>query len=211
MHDHFCLSNHLYESLAQGSWILCHPGQQSSDDYLCYQHSCFMAGIHSCCHLSFVDYIYNYLRLLFVFVIVYDHLEYPHFSQVSIPCILILSGWYILIILRFFAWYLFGVSGCASPILYSTVNTIVKDDSEERALILVCKAEDHTNYNILTLYLQGSMMTFGYSFNIWVPLLLFPTAGPDGAPRWRKGWPVTFVFYFLLWAGFVASILLYRR
>lgn len=55
------------------------------------------------------------------------------------------------------------------------------------------------------------MMTFGYSFNIWVPLLLFPTAGPDGAPRWRKGWPVTFVFYFLLWAGFVASILIYRR
>lgn len=54
------------------------------------------------------------------------------------------------------------------------------------------------------------MMTFGYSFNIWVPLLLFPTAGPDGAPRWRKGWPVTFVFYFLLWAGFVASILIYR-
>ena len=39
---------------------------------------------------------------------------------------------------RFFAWYLFGVSGCASPILYSTVNTIVKDDSEERALFLVC-------------------------------------------------------------------------
>lgn len=55
------------------------------------------------------------------------------------------------------------------------------------------------------------MMTFGYSFNIWVPLLLFPTAGPDGAPRWRKGWPVTFVFYFLLWAGFVASILIHRR
>jgi hypothetical protein len=38
---------------------------------------------------------------------------------------------------RFVAWYLFGVSGCLSPILYSTVNTIVKDDSEERALILV--------------------------------------------------------------------------
>lgn len=39
---------------------------------------------------------------------------------------------------RFFAWCLFGVAGCSSPILYSTVNTIVKDDSEERALIMVC-------------------------------------------------------------------------
>lgn len=55
------------------------------------------------------------------------------------------------------------------------------------------------------------MMTFGYSFQIWVPLLLFPTAGPDGAPRWRKGWPVTFVFYFFLWAGFITAIVLHRR
>ncbi|KAM0543430.1 hypothetical protein ACHAPJ_012293 [Fusarium lateritium] len=95
--------------------------------------------------------------------------------------------------LKFFAWYLFGVSGCASPILYSTVNTLVKDDSEERAVIM------------------GSMMTFGYSFYIWVPLLLFPTAGPDGAPRWRKGWPVTLVFYFLLWAGFITAVILGKR
>ncbi|BCR87760.1 uncharacterized protein ACHE_40324S [Aspergillus chevalieri] len=118
------------------------------------------------------------------------------YTIVSVCCLfstLCMIIWNIPTALKFFAWYLFGVSGCASPILYSTVNTIVKDDSEERALIL------------------GSMMTFGYSFNIWVPLLLFPTAGPDGAPRWRKGWPVTFVFYFLLWAGFVASILIYRR
>lgn len=35
------------------------------------------------------------------------------------------------------AWYLFGFSGCLSPILYSTVNTIVKDDLGERALIMV--------------------------------------------------------------------------
>lgn len=55
------------------------------------------------------------------------------------------------------------------------------------------------------------MMTFGYSFNIWVPLLLFPTAGYNGAPRWRKGWPVTFVFFFLLWAGFIAAVVLHRR
>lgn len=55
------------------------------------------------------------------------------------------------------------------------------------------------------------MMTFGYSFQIWVPLLVFPTAGPYGAPQWRKGWPVSFVFYFLLWAGFIVSLLLHRR
>lgn len=44
-----------------------------------------------------------------------------------------------------------------------------------------------------------------------VPLLLFPTAGYNGAPRWRKGWPVTFVFFFLLLAGFVAAVVLHRR
>ncbi|OQE80467.1 hypothetical protein PENNAL_c0046G01349 [Penicillium nalgiovense] len=64
----------------------------------------------------------------------------------------------------------------------------VRDDAEERALIM------------------GSMMTFGYSFNIWVPLLAFPTTGSDGAPRWRKGWPISFVFFFFLWAGFVVSV-----
>ncbi|KGO55685.1 Major facilitator superfamily domain, general substrate transporter [Penicillium expansum] len=69
----------------------------------------------------------------------------------------------------------------------------VRDDAEERALIM------------------GSMMTFGYSFNIWVPLLAYPTSGPDGAPRWRKGWPISFVFFFLLWAGFVASVYIWRR
>ncbi|KAL6235350.1 hypothetical protein BDW75DRAFT_250954 [Aspergillus navahoensis] len=110
------------------------------------------------------------------------------FSLFSTLCMCI---WNIPTGLKLFAWFLFGANGCASPILYSTVNTIVKDDSEERALIM------------------GSMMTFGYSFNIWVPLLLFPTAGPDGAPRWRKGWPVTFVFYFFLWAGFITALLLH--
>lgn len=55
------------------------------------------------------------------------------------------------------------------------------------------------------------MMTFGYSFNIWVPLLAFPTAGPYGAPRWPHGWPVSFVFYFLLWAGFITAIFIHRR
>lgn len=39
--------------------------------------------------------------------------------------------------LKFFAWYLLGLTGCASPILYSTVNTIIKNDAEERALVIV--------------------------------------------------------------------------
>ncbi|KAJ5899567.1 hypothetical protein N7495_004311 [Penicillium taxi] len=97
--------------------------------------------------------------------------------------------------LKFVAWYLFGFAGCLSPILYSIVNTVVSNDSEERALIM------------------GSMMTFGYSFQIWVPLLLFPTTAPNGngATRWRKGWPVTLCFYFLLWVLFMAAVLLHRR
>ena len=48
---------------------------------------------------------------------------------------------------RFVAWYLFGVSGCLSPILYSTVNTIVKDDSEERALIMVTTSTFNNYYS----------------------------------------------------------------
>lgn len=59
--------------------------------------------------------------------------------------------------------------------------------------------------------LQGSMMTFGYSFQIWVPLLAFPTAGSYGAPRWQRGWPVAFVFDFLLWVGFITAIVIHKR
>lgn len=36
-----------------------------------------------------------------------------------------------------------------------------------------------------------------------------PPAGPNCAPRWRKGWPVAFVMYFLLWAGFVSAIIIH--
>ncbi|EFW99786.1 cellular morphogenesis protein [Grosmannia clavigera kw1407] len=99
----------------------------------------------------------------------------------------------IFIVSSFVAWYFFGVAGFASLILYSAVNTIVKNDSEERALIM------------------GSMMTFGYSFNIWVPLLLFPTAGEYGAPRWKKGWPVTIALCFFFCLGFTTATVLFRR
>lgn len=55
------------------------------------------------------------------------------------------------------------------------------------------------------------MMTFGYSFNIWVPLLAFPTAGTYGAPRWQHGWPISFVFWFLLFVGFIAATVMGKR
>lgn len=68
----------------------------------------------------------------------HDHLEHPEAFEVS-PFHLALKHSFSADRLwqRFFAWYLFGVSGCASPILYSTVNSIVRDDSEERAVIMV--------------------------------------------------------------------------
>ena len=112
-----------------------------------------------------------------------------------------------------------GLAGCSSPILYSTVNTILKDDAEERALVVVSpphilspKAPPHPKPN-LTIFprTKGAMMSFGYSFNIWVPLLLFPTAGDWGAPRWKAGWPASIAFYALLWAGFMGALLLARR
>lgn len=55
------------------------------------------------------------------------------------------------------------------------------------------------------------MMSFGYSFNIWVPLVAFPTAGPYGAPRWKHGWPLVFVFWVLLFCGFITAIVLDKR
>lgn len=69
----------------------------------------------------------------------HDNMEYPYCIEVSWQMLSWFSGGRSNSqpVLRFFAWYLFGISGCLSPILYSTVNTIVKDDSEERALIMV--------------------------------------------------------------------------
>lgn len=48
---------------------------------------------------------------------------------------------------RMVAWYLFGLQGCISPILYSTVNVIIKDDAEERALVIV-RAPTHNSSHL---------------------------------------------------------------
>ncbi|KAK7519051.1 major facilitator superfamily domain-containing protein [Phyllosticta citriasiana] len=118
------------------------------------------------------------------------------YSISSAACIfssVCMTVWYIPNALKFVAWYMLGFAGCSSPILYSTINVILKDDAEERALVV------------------GAMMCFGYSFNIWVPLLLFPTAGDWGAPRWKAGWPASIAFYALLWAGFMSALYIHRR
>ncbi|KAL3418814.1 vitamin H transporter [Phlyctema vagabunda] len=92
--------------------------------------------------------------------------------------------------LMFVAWYAYGLQGCLSPILYSTVNVILRDDAEERAVVI------------------SAMMTAGYCTYIWVPLLLFPTVE---APRWKRGWPTGIAFYSGLFALFCLSLVLYRR
>lgn len=81
--------------------------------------------------------------------------------------------------LRFVAWYFFGVSGCLSPILYSTVNTIVKNDSEERALIMV---------NI-SICIPGPRLTLSGvhdDFRIQLQHLGTFATFPDRRARWRS-------------------------
>jgi hypothetical protein len=57
--------------------------------------------------------------------------------------------------LKFFAWYLLGLTGCASPILYSTANTVLKHDAEERALVIVRLLSGTLMQTTLTDLFQG--------------------------------------------------------
>jgi hypothetical protein len=85
-----------------------------------------------------MDHLYSGIGLCSFLDALHDNLEYSYCIEVRRYVIICLVNQELTIAPpRFFAWYLFGLSGCLSPILYSTVNTIVKDDSEERALIMV--------------------------------------------------------------------------
>lgn len=85
-----------------------------------------------------MDYLHSGIGLCAFLDALHDNLEYSHCIKVSGSVFaFLLNRGLTTSPSRFFAWYLFGISGCLSPILYSTVNTIVKDDSEERALIMV--------------------------------------------------------------------------
>ncbi|RDW76933.1 hypothetical protein BP6252_04986 [Coleophoma cylindrospora] len=121
---------------------------------------------------------------------------YPSWAIFAIPTIsgifsaTCMTVWNIPKPLMFIAWYAYGLQGCLSPILYSIVNVVLRDDAEERAVVI------------------SAMMTAGYSTYIWVPLLLFPTLD---APRWKKGWPTGIAFYSGLFFLFCLSLVLFRR
>ena len=55
------------------------------------------------------------------------------------------------------------------------------------------------------------MMTVSYAFNTWAPLLIYPTVGPYGAPRWRKGWPTALALFTRQWLLFVLAHVLHTR
>lgn len=92
--------------------------------------------------------------------------------------IIVLTVWNVPDPLKFLAFYLGGFSGMASPILYSWVNYTLKENYGERGLVI------------------SSMMTFGFTMQIWIPLFTFPTVE---APEFRKGYPASVVFEFLMW------------
>lgn len=110
-------------------------------------------------------------------------------SFVFTACI-ILSVWYVPGGLKFFAFYAGGFSGMASPILYSFVNTQLKESYGERGLVI------------------SSMMTLGFCSQIWVPLFTFPTVQ---APRFPQGYPAATVFEFSMWAILMFGVWYMRR
>lgn len=93
--------------------------------------------------------------------------------------VIVLSVWHVPDGLKFCAFYFGGFSGMASPILYSFVNTRLKENYGERGLVI------------------SSMMTFGFCTQIWVPLFTFPTVE---APEFPNGYPAAVVFEFAMWA-----------
>ncbi|KIY53255.1 MFS general substrate transporter [Fistulina hepatica ATCC 64428] len=107
------------------------------------------------------------------------------FSMVSAWLLIVMTIWYVPDGLKFAAFYLSGVAGMTSPILYSWTNTILRNDPEERAVVM------------------SSMMTAGYSTYIWVPLFTFPTVQ---APRFPNGYPASLAFNIAEWGILLCGI-----
>ncbi|KAF5723721.1 pantothenate transporter liz1 [Fusarium mundagurra] len=110
-------------------------------------------------------------------------------SFVFFACI-VLSIWTVPDGLKFVAFYFGGFSGMASPILYSWVNSTLKENYGERGLII------------------SSMMTLGFCNQIWIPLFTFPTVE---APRFPNGYPAATVFEFTMWAILMGGVWYMKR
>ncbi|KAH6680064.1 putative pantothenate transporter [Plectosphaerella plurivora] len=124
---------------------------------------------------------------------------YPAYTIVTATTVFALFGtivmtiWNVPIAVKFAAWYSMGATATQSPLIFSVVNQYLKHDSEKRAIVM------------------GAMMTVSYAFNTWAPLLIYPTVGPYGAPRWKKGWPTALTLFTLQWLLFVLAHVLNRR
>ncbi|KAF5988816.1 transporter protein [Fusarium bulbicola] len=110
-------------------------------------------------------------------------------SFVFFACI-VLSIWTVPDGLKFAAFYFGGFSGMASPILYSWVNSKLKENYGERGLII------------------SSMMTLGFCNQIWIPLFTFPTVE---APEFPHGYPAATVFLFTMWAILMGGVWYMKR
>ncbi|KAJ4015568.1 hypothetical protein NW766_005914 [Fusarium irregulare] len=110
-------------------------------------------------------------------------------SFVFFACI-VLSIWTVPDGLKFVAFYFGGFSGMASPILYSWVNSTLKENYGERGLII------------------SSMMTLGFCNQIWIPLFTFPTVE---APKFPHGYPAATVFEFTMWAILMGGVWYMKR
>ncbi|CCH44174.1 Vitamin H transporter [Wickerhamomyces ciferrii] len=109
---------------------------------------------------------------------------------------LIMTIYHVPIPAVFFAFYIAGLIGAGSPILFATINRILKHDPEQKAIVL------------------GSTMSFGFIAFTWIPLGLYPTAESEGkkaAPQWRIGYPVALFCSILMGALFLLSDYLERR
>ncbi|KAH3680719.1 hypothetical protein WICMUC_000190 [Wickerhamomyces mucosus] len=98
--------------------------------------------------------------------------------------------------LVFFAFFVTGVGASVSTILFTTVNRVLRTDQEKKAIVM------------------GSMMGIGYFVYTWAPLGMFPTHSKNAAnaaPRWKIGYPISFVFSLLQTASFVLTTYLNYR
>ncbi|KAI5478862.1 MFS general substrate transporter [Pseudohyphozyma bogoriensis] len=115
------------------------------------------------------------------------------FSAVETPTlfsVICLTVWNIPDGLKFACFYLASLGGCTSPIFYSWINTILRHDPEQRALVM------------------AMCMTVGYAMYAWVPLFTFPTVQ---APQFPRGYPVTLGLILIFWPLFLYAIWIHRN